>query len=95
MPSASPDRTDEPPADDGMTSPGSRPGAALAKVRDKVKRTLTENAEQKEQKKREELERDEWCRKEKHYRELDQTKNVFEDWIEGDKVRRPRGLLRR
>ncbi|BGP03655.1 hypothetical protein NBRC10513v2_007390 [Rhodotorula toruloides] len=95
MPSASPDCTRTSTSRERTASPASRPNTALGRVRDKLKRTLTGDEglapEQKERKKREELERDEWCRREKHYRELDQTKGDYEEFLEGDQVVREYG----
>ncbi|BGP35540.1 hypothetical protein JCM10296v2_007380 [Rhodotorula toruloides] len=90
MLSASPDCTRTSTSRERTASPASRPNTALARVR-----VLTGDEglapEQKERKKREELERDEWCRRETHYRELEQTKDDFEEWIEGDQVVREYG----
>ncbi|GAA5913902.1 hypothetical protein JCM6882_004391 [Rhodosporidiobolus microsporus] len=48
-------------------------------------------AEERERKHREKLDRDAWCRKERHYRDSSPQGRDYEEWIEGDKVVTERG----
>ncbi|GAA5876841.1 hypothetical protein JCM8547_002405 [Rhodosporidiobolus lusitaniae] len=47
--------------------------------------------EERERKHKEKLQRDAWCRKERHYRDNSPQGRDFEEWIEGDKVVTERG----
>ncbi|BGP43663.1 hypothetical protein JCM10449v2_007708 [Rhodotorula kratochvilovae] len=48
-------------------------------------------AEERERRRREKLERDAWCRKERKYRDSSPQGRDYEEWIEGDKVVTERG----
>lgn len=45
-----------------------------------------QSAEERERKRKEKLERDAWCRKERHYRDTSPQRNGDKEWVEGDKV---------
>lgn len=45
-----------------------------------------QSAEEREKKRKEKLERDAWCRKERHYRDTSPQRDGDKEWVEGDKV---------
>ncbi|BGP27801.1 hypothetical protein JCM10295v2_006778 [Rhodotorula toruloides] len=63
-----------------------RQGSAILNRKEE---TLT--PEEKERRRREKLERDAWCRKERKYRDLSPQRGEEEEWVEGDKMVTERG----
>jgi len=77
-----------------MMRQGSAVGAKL-KLRDEPPSSMGGTPAERERKRREKLERDAWCRKERKYRDSSPHGRDYEEWIEGDKVRPSLALLPR
>ncbi|GAA5872541.1 hypothetical protein JCM1840_004833 [Sporobolomyces johnsonii] len=66
-----------------------RQGSALGAVIGKKDEGLS--PEEKERRRKEKLERDAWCRKERHYRDSSPQGRDYEEWVEGNKIVIERG----
>ncbi|GAA6037492.1 hypothetical protein JCM8097_008215 [Rhodosporidiobolus ruineniae] len=73
--------------------PGEHEANAVKRAAQKLLGRKDDNLtpEERERRHREKLERDAWCRKERHYRDSSPHGRDYEEWIEGDKVVTERG----